>query len=191
MSVSRKYKRCPECSKQCYCGSSEHLENNHVAGRNHFPAIQLPFCRSDHAQFHRNCERAGIDFRKQTNPIIRCLQALEALLVGLWMVVQELKKHARAVLDLTSMKVLATYPVGEDPDVLAFDPGLKILYVSAESGHVTVFREQGKRLAIEGEIFMPYAHTVSVDPDTHLVPFPLQDIDGHPVLRIMETTVSK
>ena len=96
------------------------------------------------------------------------------------------ENHKLAVVDLTSMKVLATYPVGEDPDVLAFDPGLKLLYVSAESGHVTVFREQGKTLVSEGEFFMPHAHTVCVDPDTHLVYFPLQDIDGHPVLRIME-----
>jgi YVTN family beta-propeller protein len=96
------------------------------------------------------------------------------------------ENHKLAVVDLTSMKVLATYPVGEDPDVLAFDPGLKLLYVSAESGHVTVFREQGKTLVSEGEFFMPHAHTVCVDPDTHLVYFPLQDIDGHPILRIME-----
>jgi YVTN family beta-propeller protein len=96
-----------------------------------------------------------------------------------------------AVVDLTNMKVLATYPVGEDPDVLAFDPGLKLLYVSAESGYVTVFREQGKRLVSEGESFMPHAHTVCVDPDTHLVYFPLQDIGGHPVLRIMEPALSK
>lgn len=90
------------------------------------------------------------------------------------------------VLDLTNMQVLATYPVGRDPDVLAFDPGLKKLYVSAESGDVTVFREDGKTLISEGKLSMPYAHTVSVDPETHLVYFPLQDIDGHPLLRIME-----
>ena len=96
------------------------------------------------------------------------------------------ENHKLAVVDLTSMKVLATYPVGEDPDVLAFDPGLKLLYVSAESGHVTIFREQGKTLVSAGEFFMPHAHTVCVDPGTHLVYFPLQDIDGHPVLRIME-----
>ncbi len=90
-----------------------------------------------------------------------------------------------AVVDLTNMQVLATYPVGKDPDVLAFDPGLKRLYVSSESGNVTVFREQGKALVAEGSFFMPYAHTVSVDPQTHLVYFPLQNIDGHPVLRIM------
>ncbi len=95
-----------------------------------------------------------------------------------------------AVFDLTSMRVLAAYPVGKDPDVLAFDPSLKRLYVSAESGNVTVFREQGKSLLPEGSISMPHAHTVAVDPQTHLVYFPLQSVDGHPVLRIMEPTQS-
>ena len=91
-----------------------------------------------------------------------------------------------ALVDLTNMEVLATYPVGKDPDVLAFDPGLKQLYVSAESGNVTIFRERGKALVNVGTIFMPHAHTVAVDPETHLVYFPLQNIDGHPFLRIME-----
>jgi DNA-binding beta-propeller fold protein YncE len=96
------------------------------------------------------------------------------------------ENHRLALVDLTNMQVLATYPVGKDPDVLAFDPSLKQLYVSAESGNVTVFREKGKTLVNEGSVFMPHAHTVSVDPDTHLVYFPLQDVDGHPLLRIME-----
>jgi YVTN family beta-propeller protein len=90
------------------------------------------------------------------------------------------------VLDLDTMKVLASHPVGEDPDVLAFDPGLKRLYVSAESGKVTVFRENGKDLVSEGTLSMPHAHTVSVDPKTHLVYFPLENVDGRPLLRIME-----
>ena len=96
------------------------------------------------------------------------------------------ENHKLALVDLSNMQVLATYPVGKDPDVLAFDPGLKQLYVSAESGNVTVFREKGKMLVREGGLFMPYAHTVSVDPETHLVYFPLQNVDGHPLLRIME-----
>ena len=100
------------------------------------------------------------------------------------------ENHKLALVDLTSMKVLATYSVGEDPDVLAFDPSLKLLYVSAESGHVTVFQEQGKTLVRLGEFSMPHAHTVCVDPNSHLVYFPLQDIDGHPVLRIMKPRVS-
>jgi DNA-binding beta-propeller fold protein YncE len=96
-----------------------------------------------------------------------------------------------AVVDLANMKVLAAYPVGKDPDVLAFDTGLKQLYVSAESGNVTVFRENGKTLITVGSFSMPHAHTVSVDSDTHLVYFPLQNIEGHPLLRIMEPNRTK
>ena len=90
-----------------------------------------------------------------------------------------------ALVDLASMQVLSVYDVGKDPDVLSFDPGLKMLYVSAESGHVTVFRENGKALVSEGSLSMAHAHTVCADPQTHLVYFPLQNVDGHPVLRIM------
>lgn len=95
------------------------------------------------------------------------------------------ENHTLAVLDLKSLKVLSTHPVGDDPDVLAFDPGLKRLYVSAESGTVTVFKLTGSDLKQLAQFNMPYAHTVAVDPGTHLVYFPLQDLNGHPVLRIM------
>lgn len=44
-----------------------------------------------------------------------------------------------AVFDLTKKKMTAIYSVGADPDVLAFDQGLGRLYVSAESGTVSVF----------------------------------------------------
>lgn len=90
-----------------------------------------------------------------------------------------------ALVDLSTMKVLHVYPVGKDPDVLAFDAGLKLLYVSAESGTVNVFRVTADGLVSEGTLFMPHAHTVCVDPDSHLVYFPLEDLNGHPVLRIM------
>ena len=95
-----------------------------------------------------------------------------------------------AVVDLTNMQVMATYPVGKDPDVLAFDTGLQRLYVSAESGNVTVFGENGKVLTPFGSLSMPHAHTVCVDSDTHLVYFPLENIDGHPILRVMEPTTA-
>jgi DNA-binding beta-propeller fold protein YncE len=96
------------------------------------------------------------------------------------------ENHSLALVDLDAMKVLSTYQVGEDPDVLAFDSGLKRLYVSAESGTVSVFQEVGRDLKSLGEFYMPHAHTVSVDPQTHLVYFPLENIDGHPLLRIMK-----
>jgi DNA-binding beta-propeller fold protein YncE len=40
------------------------------------------------------------------------------------------ENHSLAMVDLNTMKIVSTYQVGEDPDVLAFDPGLKRLYVS-------------------------------------------------------------
>jgi len=96
------------------------------------------------------------------------------------------ENHSLAVFDLQTMKVLSTYQVGKDPDVLAYDPGLKRLYVSAESGTVTIFQCNGKSLVLLGSFETPHAHTVSVDPKTHLVYFPLENIDGRPLLRIMQ-----
>jgi DNA-binding beta-propeller fold protein YncE len=101
------------------------------------------------------------------------------------------ENHSLALVDLNSMKVLSTYQVGEDPDVLAFDPGLMRLYVSAESGTVTIFHYGDRKLTLVGSIRMPHAHTVSVDPGTHLVYFPLENVDGHPVLRIMRPADQK
>jgi len=99
-----------------------------------------------------------------------------------------------AVVDLETLKVLQTYKVAQGPDVLAFDPGWRRLYVACESGGVNVFTEApsavagGERLVRDGEISMPHAHTVAVDPRTHLVYFPLQDLGGQAVLRIMTST---
>jgi DNA-binding beta-propeller fold protein YncE len=90
------------------------------------------------------------------------------------------------VLDLTTDTVRQNLPVGEDPDVLAFDPSLHRLYVAAESGVVTVFAEQDRSLVTLGRKFLATeAHTVAVDPVTHLVYFALQDAGGKPMLRIM------
>ena len=90
------------------------------------------------------------------------------------------------VLDLRAGRVTATFPVGDRPDVLAFDPGLRRLYVAAESGVVAVFERRGRTLDPLGKAFLADgAHTVAVDPRTHEVFFPLPDIDGAPALRIM------
>jgi len=89
-------------------------------------------------------------------------------------------------LDLRTMKVTATASVGGSPDVLAFDPGLRRLYVAAETGDVAVFQERGRKLKKLGEdLLAPEAHVVAVDPRTHLVYFPLQ---SGPTLRIMKPT---
>jgi len=89
------------------------------------------------------------------------------------------------VFDLQTKKATSTLSVGADPDVLAFDAALQRLYVSAESGVITIFDERDSGLQKVGEgLFAPNAHSVAVDASTHRVYFPLQNINGKPVLRI-------
>jgi DNA-binding beta-propeller fold protein YncE len=93
------------------------------------------------------------------------------------------------VLDLAKRRQRGLFPVGGTPDVLDFDPGLRRLYVASESGVVSVFAVNGDGLAKLGEgKVAEHAHSVAVDPDTHFVYFPLEDIDGKPVLRILRPT---
>lgn len=90
-----------------------------------------------------------------------------------------------AVLDLTTKKQLSVYSVGNDPDVLAFDSVLERLYVSAESGVLAIFDVKNRDLIKIGQDFYATdAHTVAVDSSTHRVYFPLEDVNGKPVLRI-------
>ncbi|MDQ3818889.1 MAG: YncE family protein, partial [Acidobacteriota bacterium] len=90
-----------------------------------------------------------------------------------------------AVFDLESRKVTSVEQVGSDPDVLALDQSLGRVYVSAESGVVAVFDERGRGLEKVGEgFYAPHAHSVAADGRTHRVYFPLESIDGKPVLRI-------
>lgn len=93
-------------------------------------------------------------------------------------------------LDLRRMKVTGSASVGGSPDVLAFDASLRRLYVASESGDVAVFTEHAYRLAKLGQsLLAPFAHTVAVDPRTHLVYFPLQSgAAGRPQLLIMAPT---
>jgi DNA-binding beta-propeller fold protein YncE len=89
-------------------------------------------------------------------------------------------------LDLRSMKVTGNAGIGGSPDVLAFDTSLRRLYVSAESGVVSVFDERGHSLKKLAQDFLaPEAHVVAVDSTTHLVYFPLQN---GPRLLIMKPT---
>jgi DNA-binding beta-propeller fold protein YncE len=88
------------------------------------------------------------------------------------------------VVDLRTMKVLQTLKVPDGPDVLAWDSEWRRLYVAAESGEVTAFWLDGVTLRPNGELRAPHAHTVSVDPRTHLVYLPLENINGRPVLRV-------
>src|SRR2546427_2691514 len=75
-----------------------------------------------------------------------------------------------AVFDLDTKKMTAIHVVGADPDVLVFDKVFGRLYVSAESGVISIFDERGKSLVKIGEgFFAANAHSVAVDSRTHRV----------------------
>jgi hypothetical protein len=94
--VKRSRTHCAECPEQCFCGSTKQLEGNHFGGENQIPGIWLPFCGEDHKQFHVNCRRAGVDFSHTLDRSLGLIQALKAMLVGMWMVVEFLERHIKS-----------------------------------------------------------------------------------------------
>ncbi|MDQ6780636.1 MAG: hypothetical protein M3Z37_05725 [Candidatus Eremiobacteraeota bacterium] len=89
-------------------------------------------------------------------------------------------------IDLSTMHQLGKWSTGADPDVLAMDARANTLYVAAESGIVAMFRSGVTVTKIAQAFLAPEAHTVSVDPQTHLSYWPLQDMAGRAVLRTLE-----
>lgn len=89
------------------------------------------------------------------------------------------------VVDLADNKVVQKLKVGDGPDVIALDNGLGLLYVSSESGVVSIFktRSSGLSKVCEGKLW-PHAHSVSVDEISHDVYFPIQSFNGVPTLMI-------
>ncbi len=97
-----------------------------------------------------------------------------------------------AVVDVRARRQTITLPLPAGIDVLAFDPGLQRLYAASETGMVAVFAVAGDRSVAEiGRGFLGQnAHSVAVDPTTHRVYFPLENVGGHPVLRVMDARVA-
>jgi len=91
------------------------------------------------------------------------------------------------VVDLAARRQTSALPLPAGIDVLAFDPGLGRLYAASETGIVAVFRVAGDGAVAElgRALLAPNAHSVAVDPTTHRVYFPLENVNGKPVLRVM------
>jgi len=91
------------------------------------------------------------------------------------------------VVNLVTGKVLLRLPVAHDPDVLAIDPSARRLYVAGESGNLSTFDiaqpDEPKAL---GDTFVgPDAHSVAVDPATHKLYLPLNELNSKSVMRIL------
>jgi DNA-binding beta-propeller fold protein YncE len=90
------------------------------------------------------------------------------------------------VFDMKNHSVENVFPVADGPDVLAFDRGLQLLYVACESGAASLFRYSSGKLEKVGNLNVgPNSHSVSVDSETHRAYFPLKNVNGSPILRIM------
>jgi YVTN family beta-propeller protein len=96
------------------------------------------------------------------------------------------------VFDMKTHAVEDVFPVADSPDVLGFDRDLQILYVACESGSVSVFKYSAAKLQEVGKVNVgPNSHSVSVDSKTHRTYFPLKNVNGSPILRIMAPAVAE
>ena len=88
--------------------------------------------------------------------------------------------------DLTAWRVTGTDRVGQEPDVLAYDPAARNLYVASETGWVTTADNRGRHLTVTGRARLADgAHVVAVDSTTHRSYFPVpHGNDGHPTLLV-------
>jgi DNA-binding beta-propeller fold protein YncE len=86
--------------------------------------------------------------------------------------------------DIPSGRVTGTNPVGEGPDVLAYDAEAQRLYVAAESGEVTTLDRQAGAFVVTGSAHLANAaHVVALDPTTHRSYYPVPSgSSGHPAL---------
>ncbi|OBB17920.1 hypothetical protein A5662_05365 [Mycobacteriaceae bacterium 1482268.1] len=93
-------------------------------------------------------------------------------------------------IDLANRAVIDHHEVGETPDVLAYDPDARRVYVAAESGWVSIFEHDRGHLTLRGSAHLADgAHSVALNPATHHSYFPIpKGSDGSPVLREFEPT---
>lgn len=97
---------------------------------------------------------------------------------------------ALLTVDLGTWTVAGTDRVGNDPDVLSYDPAARRLFVAAESGWVTVLHLDGRTLRVLGRDHLADgAHVVATDPASHLAYLPVpHSADGGPALLIEQVT---
>ena len=91
--------------------------------------------------------------------------------------------------DATNWTAVATDPVAQGPETLAYDAAAHRLYVAAESGILTVaFVRDRKIQQTRAGFLADDAHVVAVDPNTHRSFYPVHGGSEGPVLLIREAT---
>jgi DNA-binding beta-propeller fold protein YncE len=87
-------------------------------------------------------------------------------------------------MDLNTWQLTGTAQVGQGPDVLAYDPGVRRLYVAAESGWLTTLDNHNRHLTVTGRTHLADgAHVLALDPTTHRTYYPIpHGTSGGPAL---------
>ena len=90
------------------------------------------------------------------------------------------------VFGLEKNQPIAFLPVADGPDVIKFDAGLKRIYVACYSGAISVFQMDDANHYRKLEDFPApkRVHSLAVDPETHRVYAPEQEVDGKAAARM-------
>ena len=90
------------------------------------------------------------------------------------------------VFDLDKDEPIAFLPMADGPDVIKFDSGLGRIYVACYSGAISVFHQDDPNRYRKLEDFKVQhaVHSLAVDPETHRVYAPEQEVDGKPAARM-------
>lgn len=90
------------------------------------------------------------------------------------------------VFDLDKHQPIAFLTMAGGPDVIKFDPGLKRIYAACGSGAISVFQmdDPDHYRKLEDFSVQKRVHSLAVDPETHRVYAPEQEVDGKPVARM-------
>ncbi len=91
------------------------------------------------------------------------------------------------VFRLDTHKPIAYFPQAKGGDVIAFDPGLKRIYVACYEGAISVFQEDDPtHFRKLGDVpVQKKVHSLAVDVNTHRVYAPEQEENGTPAARIV------
>jgi len=91
------------------------------------------------------------------------------------------------VFDLDKYAVIAHLPMAKGADVVAFDPGLRRIYVACGSGAISVFQQDDADHYRKLQDFpvQKRVHSLAVDRETHRVYAPEEQENGKPVARMI------
>lgn len=95
--------------------------------------------------------------------------------------------NTMTVFNLQQHKAIAWLPMADGPDVIKYDPGLQRIYVACYSGAISIFHEDAPDHFRKVEDFrvQPKVHSLAVDPRTHRVYTPEQQVDGQPAAEMV------